>query len=134
LKTHTESLTVNTKGEGDFIDLTDQVCKVVEQSGVRTGLIQVHASHTTVAVLLQENDPRLLGDIRKTLDRLVPGSATYGHPDNAHSHLRSLLLGPTKTIPLKDGRPQLGTWQSILLAELDNRPRKRTVAIQVLGD
>jgi len=134
LKTHTESLAVNTRGEGDFIDLTDQVSKVVERSGIRTGLVLVYASHTTVAILLQENDPRLLGDIQKAIDRLAPSSTTYAHPDNAHSHLRSLLLGPSKTIPLKDGRPHLGTWQSILLAELDTRPRKRTVIIQVLGD
>lgn len=134
MKIHAESITVQTKGEGDIIDLTDRVQGVVERSGVRTGVVQVYASHTTVAVLLQENDPRLVEDLRKTLDRLVPSSSVYSHPENAHSHLRSLLFGPCKTAPLRDGKLQLGTWQSVLLAEFDTRPRNRTIVVQVLGE
>jgi len=134
LKIHSESLTIPTKGEGDFVDLTDRVQGVVERLGIRTGLVQVYASHTTVAILLQENDPRLFDDVRKTLDRLIPSSLAHMHPENAHSHLRSTLLGPFKVIPLRDGKLQLGTWQSILLAEFDTRSRNRTVVVQVLGE
>ncbi|MDX1814003.1 MAG: secondary thiamine-phosphate synthase enzyme YjbQ, partial [Candidatus Bathyarchaeia archaeon] len=84
-------------------------------------------------LVLTENDYGLLNDIKTFLEDLVPKSRTYQHPSNAHSHLRSMLLPPDKTLPVIDGHVEFGTWQSLLFIETDVYPRKRTVILQVMG-
>jgi secondary thiamine-phosphate synthase enzyme len=83
---------------------------------------------------LTENEPSLLADIKDLLENLVPKHSNYVHPANAHSHLRSMFLPPDKTLPVIDGRVELGTWQSLLFVETDVHPRRRTVIIQVMGE
>ncbi len=109
---YTEELTISTKGEVEFFDLTDKIREAVERSGVMRGLVHVFTLHTTGIITITEHEPNLLNDIRSLLERLAPKGTVYSHPDNAHSHLRSLLLSPEKTIPLVDGKLMLGTWQS----------------------
>jgi secondary thiamine-phosphate synthase enzyme len=134
MKIHNESVRFSTRGEIDFIDLTDKVQEAVEKAGVKNGLAHVFAPHATGILILTEYEPSLLDDIKTMLEELVPKRAGYQHPSNAHSHLRSLLLSPDKTLPVIDGRVTLGTWQSILFVETDVSPRQRTVIIQVIGE
>jgi secondary thiamine-phosphate synthase enzyme len=125
---------ISTRGEIDFIDLTDMVQSAVEKSGVRNGIVHVFAPHATGVLILTENDSALLEDTRTFLEELVPRSKDYSHPSNAHAHLRSMLLPPDKTLPVVDGEVEFGTWQSLLFVETDVYPRKRTIIIQVVGE
>jgi len=124
----------STKGEIGFIDLTDEVQEAVAKSGVKEGLVHVFAPHATGVLVLTENEYGLLEDIKMLLEKLVPKQGKYGHPSNAHSHLRSVLFPPDKTIPVIDGRAEFGTWQSLLFVETDTYPRRRTVVMQVIGE
>ncbi len=123
----------STKGEIEFVDLTDKVREVVSRSHVSNGFVHVFAPHATGILILTENDSNLLQDIRAFLERLMPQDGSYAHPSNAHSHLRSVLLPPDRTLPIIDGHVELGTWQSLLFVETDVHPRKRTIIIQVIG-
>jgi secondary thiamine-phosphate synthase enzyme len=124
----------STKGEINFIDLTDQVQEAVSDSGITNGIVHVFAPHATGIIILTENDPALLDDIRRFLEELIPRNGNYSHPSNAHSHLRSVLLPPDRTLPVVDGRVEFGTWQSLLFVETDVYPRHRTVIFQVMGE
>lgn len=128
------SFSFSTKGEVEFVDLTDRVSETVSKSGIRNGLVHVFAPHATGVLILTENEPGLLDDIRHWLEEVVPKGRAYRHPSNAHSHLRSMLLSPDRTLPLIDGKLELGTWQSLLFVEADVYPRRRTVIVQVLGE
>jgi secondary thiamine-phosphate synthase enzyme len=124
----------NTKGEIDFIDLSDKVQQEVALSGIKNGIVHVFAPHATGVLILTENDYALLNDIKAFLEETVPKHEAYQHPSNAHSHLRSMLLPPDKTLPIIDGQVEFGTWQALLFVETDVYPRKRTVIIQVMGE
>jgi len=124
----------STRGEVEFVDLTGQVVEAVSKSGVKDGLVHVFAPHATGVLILTENEPGLLDDIREFLDRLVPKGRGYEHPSNAFAHLRSILFPPDRTLPVVDGRVVFGTWQSLLFVETDVCPRRRTVVFQVIGE
>ena len=128
------SVTFSTKGEIEFIDLTSRVEGIVAKSGIRNGLVHVFAPHATGVFILNENDSALLDDVKNLIERVVPRRGNYQHPSNAHAHLRSILFGQTKTLPLIDGRVALGTWQSLFFVETDVCPRKRTILVQVIGE
>jgi secondary thiamine-phosphate synthase enzyme len=123
-----------TKAAIDFVDLTDEVQEVVANSGIRNGLVHVFAPHATGILILTENDPALLVDIKNFLKETAPERKEYQHPSNAHAHLRSMLLPPDKTLPVVDEHIEFGTWQSLFFVETDVYPRRRTVIIQVLGE
>jgi secondary thiamine-phosphate synthase enzyme len=127
-------LRISTRGEIDFIDISEKVQAAVGKSRVNNGIAHVFAPHATGILVLTEFESSLLNDIKATLERLVPKQASYGHPSNAHSHLRSLLLGSEKTLPIIDGRLAFGTWQSLVFVETDVSPRQRTVIVQILGE
>ena len=133
-KVFNTSYNFSTKGEIDFIDLTDKVHEAVSQSGIRNGLVHVFAPHATGILILTENDYSLLSDIKTFLEEIIPKHDKYSHPSNAHAHLRSMLLPPDKTIPLINGRVEFGTWQSLIFVETDVHPRRRTIIIQVIGE
>lgn len=134
MKIYNDSLRLSTRGEIEFIDLTDKVQEVVEKTGVRNGLAHVFAPHATGVLILTEYEPSLLDDIRAMIEKIVPKRGAYQHPSNAHSHLRSVLLSPDKTLPIIDGRVTLGTWQSLVFVETDVHPRQRTIIVQVIGE
>jgi secondary thiamine-phosphate synthase enzyme len=129
-----KSYTFTTKGEVDFTDLSDKVQQEVTESGIQNGLVHVFAPHATGVLILTENDDALLNDIKDFLEELAPKDKAYRHPSNAHSHLRSMLLPPDKTLPIVNGQVTFGTWQSLLFVETDVYPRKRTLIIQVMGE
>jgi secondary thiamine-phosphate synthase enzyme len=124
----------STKGEIDFIDLTDMIQAAVTESGIKNGVVHVFAPHATGILVLTENDYGLLEDIKALLEAIAPKGRAYRHPSNAHAHLRSMLLPPDKTLPVIDGRVEFGTWQSLLFIETDVYPRRRTLIIQVMGE
>ena len=123
-----------TKGEIDFIDLTDQAQAVASDSGILNGVVHVFAPHATGILIVEENDDALLQDIKDFLEKVAPKHGNYNHPSNAHAHLRSMLLPPDKTLPLVNGEIAFGTWQSLFYVETDVYPRERTVIIQVMGE
>jgi len=126
--------TFATKGEIDFVDLTDMLGSVVAKSGIKNGIVHVFAPHATGILILTENDYPLLKDIELFLENLVPRHKDYNHPSNAHAHLRSMMFPPDKTLPIINGVVEFGMWQSLLFVETDVYPRKRTILIQVMGE
>ena len=129
-----EQIKFSTKGEIDLIDLTGKVHDVVRKSKINNGLVHVFAPHATGVLILTEHEPSLDQDVKEFLEQIIPKQGRYHHPSNAHSHLRSMLLSPDKTIPIIDGQPVFGTWQSLVFVETDVYPRQRTIIMQVLGE
>jgi secondary thiamine-phosphate synthase enzyme len=132
-------LIVQTRGHHDMHDLTADVARIVKESGIRTGLVHVFNIGSTAAVGAIEFEPGLREDLPDLLDRLMPPSRQYGHEQtwhdgNGHSHLQATLLGPDLTVPVRDGKPALGTWQQIFHIECDIHPRERNVVVTVFGE
>jgi secondary thiamine-phosphate synthase enzyme len=133
-KVANSKITFSTQGEIDFINLSDKIQEAVSNSNIQNGLVHVFAPHATGILILTENDPALLSDIKTLLEELAPQHKGYKHPSNAHAHLRSMLMPPDKTLPVIEGHVEFGTWQSLMFVETDVYPRKRTVVIQVMGE
>jgi secondary thiamine-phosphate synthase enzyme len=130
-------LRFQTPGNGHIVDLTEGVARIVTTSGVERGVVAVFAVGATVGVTTMEYEPGGVSDLQRLLDRLIPSEGDYehnrlNHDTNSHAHLRAALIGPSETIPVIDGRLTLGTWQQIVLIDFDDRPRERTVSVQVL--
>ncbi len=131
---HTKIIKVKTK-PNHFYDLTEQVKKIVKESEVKDGICSVFCTGSTAAILLNENDPMLLADIEKFIEKIVPEGKLYQHPDNAHSHIRSAMFSSSsQTIPVEDGKLFLGTWQNVLFLELDVENREREVLVTIVGE
>jgi secondary thiamine-phosphate synthase enzyme len=129
-----DRIVFGTKGEIELIDLTGKVHDVVRRSGIKDGLVHVFAPHATGVLILTEHEPSLDRDVKDFLEKIIPKNGGYRHPSNAHSHLRSMLLSPDKTLPVIDGQAVFGTWQSLVFVETDVYPRQRTIIMQVLGE
>ena len=135
---HGGLLRLETPGHGHIVDLTPGVESVLGTSGVDRGVATVFATGSTVAVTTMEYEPGGVHDLQALLDRLIPAAGEYehnrrNHDTNAHAHLRAAVIGPSETIPVVDGRLALGTWQQVVLIDFDDRPRRRTVTVQVLS-
>ncbi|MDG6255988.1 MAG: secondary thiamine-phosphate synthase enzyme YjbQ [Methanomicrobiaceae archaeon] len=132
-------ISLTTHGEGDIIDLTPEVRSAVAESGVREGLVNLFIPGSTAALTTIEFEPGVLSDLRRALAVLAPDSISYEHDrawgdGNGRSHVKAALVGPSLTIPLRNGSMLTGTWQQIVLLELDVRStRQRTVHVTVLG-
>ena len=132
-------LQLQTTTHGHMQDLTEDVAKVVSASGVLSGVVHIFNVGSTAAIGTIEFEPGLQEDLPATLDKLLPPSRDYGHEKawhdgNGHSHLQATLLGPSLTVPIKDGRLLLGTWQQIFHLECDVKPRRRTIVVTVMGE
>ena len=138
MKLHTGQLRFSTHGDGDVIDLTEGVASVLESSGVEDGMVSVFVPGSTAAVTAMEHEPGGVRDLREALERLIPAQGDYEHnrlnnDTNSHAHIRAALVGPSETVPVRDGGLALGTWQQLVLVDFDDRPRQRTVVVQVIG-
>ena len=142
---HCEALFATTSSAPEFIDITDEVQRVVAASGARFGQATIFSGHTTAAIKVNENEPLLLEDLARVVQKLAPVDGDYEHNDfsrrtniddeecaNGHAHCQHLFLSTSETIPIIDGRMALGQWQRIFLVELD-RPRQRKVLVNVVG-
>ena len=141
-----ETLALRTTAAREFLDVTDQVAAVVRRSRISQGWVSAFSKHTTAAVVLQENEPLLLQDMGGVLERLAATAGVYQHNDlsrrtgemdpdecaNGHAHCQHLLLSSSESIPVAEGRLDLGRWQRIFLLELD-RGRDRQLVVQVFG-
>jgi len=135
----TKRLELATDAENDIVDMTEKVQQAVEESGLKSGIATVFVPGSTAAVTTMEYEPGLTKDFPAMLERVAPKSTAYEHQkawhdDNGRSHVKASLVGPSLTVPFEDGRLVLGTWQQIVFVELDVRPRKREVVVQVLGE
>src|SRR3989441_13354686 len=134
-----KEIPLRTSGHRDMHDLTAEVAKIVTESRVRTGLVHIFNVGSTAAVGTIEFEPGLKQDLPGMLDKLFPPSRDYGHEQawhdgNGHSHLQATVLGPSLTVPVRDGGLVLGTWQQIFHLECDVKPRQRTVVVTVMGE
>lgn len=137
---HSESIALSTKAGPQTLDITRQVTTAVARSGIRDGLACVFTTSSTSAILTNEFEPGLMEeDIPAALERLIPEGIDYGHErrwgdGNGHSHVRATFLGPSLTVPVVDGKLALGTWQQVVFLELDNKPRRREILVQIVGE
>jgi secondary thiamine-phosphate synthase enzyme len=136
---HQQQISLKTRGRGDMHDLTARLNEAVRQSGVHVGTAHVFCVGSTAAVGTIEFEPGLKQDLPALLNKLAPPSKEYGHEEawhdgNGHSHLQATLLGPSLTVPVREGRLVLGTWQQVFLLECDIRPRDRAVVVTVQGE
>jgi len=135
MNSYFKEVSIRTKGKIEFRNITRDVVKAVEESGVRSGIVNVFTPHTTTGIFVNEDEGGLKRDLELILEKLIPERGGYEHDEvdyNAYAHLRSIILSPSVTIPIENRRLMLGTWQSVFLAEFDG-PRERRVRIQVLG-
>jgi secondary thiamine-phosphate synthase enzyme len=135
---HSGALQMQTPGEGEVVDITEGVTRVLAASEVDRGVVNMFAVGSTVAVTTMEYEPGGVADLRGLLERLIPADEHYehnrrNHDTNAHAHLRAAVVGPSVSIPVVGGRLALGTWQQIVLLDFDDRPRDRTVLVDVLS-
>ncbi|MBI2546743.1 YjbQ family protein [Candidatus Woesearchaeota archaeon] len=145
MKFYAETLRLDSTEKLDIMDITSEVNAILKASRVKQGLVTVFSKHTTTALRINENEPRLLQDLKLFLEQHAPSSGKYLHDDmderdvpideqvNGHSHLKQIMLGTSETIPVSNGKMQLGTFQSILFIELDG-PRARNVSIHIQGE
>jgi len=125
---------VQTRERVVFVDITAQVSAAVAESVVRDGVVVVYVPHTTAGVTINENaDPSVRSDMKLALERMVPQSLLFTHAEgNADAHVKASLMGSSVSVPLADGRLQLGTWQGVFFAEFDG-PRRRRVLVSLLA-
>lgn len=134
-----EKLSTKLDKEVDASDVTEQIQAIVKRSRVRNGLAHVFVSGSTAAIISIQYEDGLLQDLKETLRRIAPRDLQYNHQriwrnDNTHSQLRATLLGPDLTVPVSDGKLDLGTWQQVAVVNLDSQPREREVVVTVMGD
>ncbi|RLG01825.1 MAG: YjbQ family protein [Thaumarchaeota archaeon] len=136
MKTYCKVLNVETESSVDLRNITGHVRQVIDESGVKNGLVTIFVPHTTAGIYVNEDESGLRRDVDHVLSKLIPKGAGYLHDevdDNAHAHLRSIIISPSITIPIIDGKLATGTWQSIFFAEFDG-PRKRRLIVHVMGN
>jgi secondary thiamine-phosphate synthase enzyme len=135
----TLSLDLSTRGNADIIDITEGVTQAVRETGLANGTVTVFCPSSTSALTTIEYESGCLTDLRRLFDEILPANREYAHnarwgDGNGHSHARAVLLGPSLTIPFVDGRLTLGTWQQVIYVDFDNRARKRSLVVQVMGE
>jgi secondary thiamine-phosphate synthase enzyme len=138
MKVLSDTIQLHSKGEGDIIDMTTELSNIVKESKIKNGTVTIFVSGSTAAVTTIEYEPGLIQDFPEMLARIVPKDIEYEHDNtwhdgNGHSHLRSSLIGPSITIPIIQSKLTLGTWQQVVLLEMDTRSRDRTVILQIMG-
>ena len=132
-----EEIILSTSKKQELIDITDKVNNIIKKSKIKNGICSVFAAHATAAIIINENyDPNICLDLLDALNKLVPmGIWRHDKIDgNADAHIKSAILGPSETIPIKNGKLQLGQWQSIMMAELDGPRSNRKIIVTILGD
>jgi secondary thiamine-phosphate synthase enzyme len=135
----TTIITVSSNGENDIIDITRQIDEAIKATMLQDGIVAIFVSGSTAALTTIEYEPGLKKDFPKMLARIAPSQIEYEHDNtwhdgNGHSHVRASLIGPSLTVPFKNKDLMLGTWQQIVLLEMDTRSRERKIVVQMVGD
>lgn len=139
MKIINEKIGLQTKGDPDLIDITRRLEGIIKSSGLKEGTLTCFVIGSTAGLVTFEYEPGLVEDVRALYEKLVPRNKEYAHDAtwgdaNGFSHLRAALCGPSLSIPFEGGKLTLGTWQQVVLAEFDNRPRQRKIAVQIIGE
>ena len=139
MSVHQDEIHINTNEEADIINITSQLEDIIQQSSIKNGSICVYVAGSTGAITTIEYEPGLLKDLPRAMEIIAPKNNHYDHhetwhDDNGHSHVRASFIGPSITIPVRDKQLIHGTWQQIVFIELDTRPRKRTLYVQIIGE
>ena len=135
----TKSISLNTRGNADIHDITNQVARHVAQSGFKDGIVTVFCPSATSALTTIEYESGALSDLRRLFEEIIPQNREYAHNDrwqdgNGHSHIRAALLGPSLTVPFVNFKLTLGTWQQVIYVDFDVRPRQRELVVQLIGE
>ena len=138
MKIVTNSFELSTKGHTDIIDITGKVQEALQNSGLSEGNLLVFTASATSGITSIEYEPGLLKDLPEAFEKFSPTGVTYHHDaawhdGNGYAHIRAAMLGPSFSLPFKDGQLILGTWQQIVLIDFDNRSRNRSIIVQLMG-
>jgi len=136
---HHETHTLETRGDGEVIDVTELVAKTVANSGIAEGLVNVFVAHTTCGVTIIEAEPGCNADLDTVMSRLAPEADRWEHNErnadtNGHSHVRAGIIGPSVTVPVATAEPLLGVWQRVVCVDFDDRARSRRLVVSAVGD
>ncbi len=136
---HTKTITESTAGFCDIIDITAKFIEHISAVRMRSGMATLFVNGSTAALTTMEYEPGLVEDLKEFLEKHIPSDRRYHHDarwndDNGFAHLRATLFGPSLAIPIVDGAPSLGTWQQVILLDFDNRPRRREIIVQLIGE
>lgn len=139
MMTFSETISLNTKGFSDILDVTHHVDAVTDRSGIKNGLVTVMCSGSTGSVTTIEYESGVIRDLQKAIEKIAPSNIPYEHDKrwgdgNGFSHVRAALMKPSLTIPLVKGKLALGTWQQIVFIDFDNRKRERRLIVQIMGE
>ncbi|MCS6897131.1 MAG: secondary thiamine-phosphate synthase enzyme YjbQ [Nitrospira sp.] len=140
MKVKTVPLRLEMTGETQIENITKRVSSAVADAGMASGIVTVFIKHTTASVMIIEDEPGIRADTKAFWERIVPADPQWQHnrrnpgEDNAHSHLRGQLQGPSVTIPFAEGALLLGTWQQVVVVDFDTRPRRRELILQIMGE
>ena len=132
----TKQIEISTQGFCDLINLTEEIEQFIREEKVIEGGILIFVQGSTAAITTIEYEPNLIKDFQELMEKIVPQNKDYHHnetwgDDNGFSHLRASLIGPSLFVPIKNGKPLLGTWQQIILCDFDNRPRERKIFLTI---
>jgi len=139
MKVLTGYVEISTRGHTDIVDITQQVEQVLGESELKNGSLTVFVSGSTAGITSIEYEPGLLKDLPEAFEKMAPTGVTYHHDaawgdGNGYAHVRAAMLGSSFTVPFDNGKLLLGTWQQIVVIDFDNRPRKRSVVVQMMGE
>ena len=134
-----KEISVSTKGHCDVLDITSRVAAIVSASGISAGVVNISGVGSTLGITTLEFEPGCVADLRRALDKIAPPTTDYAHnarwgDENGYAHLRSALVGTSKSFPVAGGKIRIGTWQQIVLCDFDDRPRERTITVTVMGE
>ena len=134
-----KSFRIATRGHGDVLDISEQVARIVGESRIRQGIVNIAGVGSTLGITTLEFEPGCVADLQRALEQIAPAEADYAHnarwgDGNGYAHLRSALVGATRSFPVTGGRVGTGTWQQIVLCDFDNRSRDRQVLVTVVGE
>lgn len=139
MKIMSRRISITTKGNGDYVNISHQLFNMVKDSGIVDGIVTVFVSGSTAGITTFEYEPGLIRDLKEFYEKVAPSNVSYHHDEtwgdaNGFSHVRATLTGPSLVIPFEKGRLLLGTWQQVVLVEFDNRPRSRDIVVQIMGE
>jgi secondary thiamine-phosphate synthase enzyme len=135
----TQTISCRTAGDGDTVDLTEQLTRGIEASGLACGVATLFVPGSTAGLTTIEFEPGAVADLRGIFEDVAPRDRDWRHhlrwgDHNGHSHVRAAILGPSLSVPFADGAPTLGTWQQVVLVDFDDRPRSRKIVVQLVGE
>ncbi len=135
----TGSISLSTKSDTDVHDITDAIADVLSKSGLKAGTVTVFCPSSTSALTTIEYESGAVSDLKRLFEEIIPQNREYAHnarwhDGNGHSHVRASLLGPSLTVPFVEGKLTLGTWQQVIYVDFDNKPRRRELVLQMIGE